>query len=169
MTPIADTPKAKTETMNMDATNLTVLERARARRAALRGQQGMTLLEILIVLAIIALVMGFLFGPRLLEMLGESKDKRAEIIVDEYANKAYTQWMLNNQGKQCPDSLSELARYTNHEETVDPWDNELIMLCGQNAPDGVPNRFGIVSMGPDGKLDTDDDVKSWGRKKKAKK
>jgi hypothetical protein len=25
----------------------------------------------------------------------------------------------------------------------------------------VPGGFGVVSMGPDGKLDTDDDIRSW--------
>jgi prepilin-type N-terminal cleavage/methylation domain-containing protein len=132
---------------------------------SLVGQAGMTLLEILIVLAIIALVMGFLFGPRLLEMLGESKKERAGILVDEYANKAYTQWILNNPGKHCPEGLGELAKYTNHEDTKDPWGNEFVMVCGDSAPDGVPNRMGIISMGEDGKPDTDDDIRSWGKKK----
>lgn len=141
------------------------LNAARARRAALRGQAGMTLLEILIVLAIIALVMGFLFGPRLLEMFGESKQKQAEIVVQEYASKAYTSWMLNNAGKSCP-TLAELAKYTNHEETEDPWGNEYIVVCGDNAPEGVPNGFGVLSKGADGKEGTDDDVKSWGKNKK---
>jgi prepilin-type N-terminal cleavage/methylation domain-containing protein len=40
----------------------------RTTRAALHGQRGMTLLEILIVLAILGLVMGVLVGPRLYSM-----------------------------------------------------------------------------------------------------
>lgn len=135
---------------------------ALARRAV--RQAGMTMLEILIVLAIIALVMGFLFGPRILEMFGEAKEETASLQVNKYANDAYAQWMLANKGKSCPDSLSDLAKYTNNEETKDPWDNELIMVCGDSAPDGV--NFGVQSKGPDGKADTGDDIKSWEKNKK---
>jgi prepilin-type N-terminal cleavage/methylation domain-containing protein len=133
-----------------------------AKRAA--RQAGMTMLEILIVLAIIALVMGFLFGPRILEMFGEAKEETAGLQVNKYANDAYAQWMLSNKGKSCPESLNELAKYTNNDETKDPWDNELIMVCGESAPEGV--NFGVQSKGPDGKQDTGDDIKSWEKKKK---
>ena len=42
----------------------------KSRRVA---QRGMTLLEIMIVLAILALVMGLVVGPRVMKMFGESK------------------------------------------------------------------------------------------------
>ena len=132
-------------------------------RRAMR-QAGMTMLEILIVLAIIALVMGFLFGPRIMEMFGEAKEETAGLMVNKYANEAYARWTLDNKGKQCPESLSELAKYTNNEETKDPWDNELIMVCGESAPEGV--TFGVASKGADGKPDTSDDIKSWEKNKK---
>lgn len=127
-------------------------------------QAGMTMLEILIVLAIIALVMGFLFGPRIMEMFGEAKEETAGLMVNKYANEAYARWTLDNKGKSCPDSLGELAKYTNNEDTKDPWDNELMMVCGESAPEGV--SFGVASKGPDGKQDTSDDIKSWEKNKK---
>jgi prepilin-type N-terminal cleavage/methylation domain-containing protein len=133
-------------------------------RAALRGQAGMTMLEILIVLAILALVMAFLIGPRVMEWFGQSKKTLAGPMVDEYASKAYPLWSRDNMGKQCPDSLQDLAKYTNKEDPKDPWGNELLMVCGENAPEGVPNHFGVISKGEDGKLDTQDDIKSWERK-----
>ena len=43
-----------------------------------RAQRGMTLLEIMIVLAILALVMGLVVGPRVMKMFGESKVDIAE-------------------------------------------------------------------------------------------
>ena len=133
-------------------------------RAALRSQAGMTMLEILIVLAILALVMGFLIGPRVMEMFGQSKKTLAGPMVDEYASKAYPLWSRDNVGKQCPESLQDLAKYTNKEDPKDPWGNELLMVCGDSAPEGVPNHFGVISKGEDGKLDTPDDIKSWERK-----
>ena len=141
----------------------TTHETATLAKRAMR-QAGMTMLEILIVLAIIALVMGFLFGPRIMEMFGEAKEETAGLMVNKYANEAYSRWSLDNKGKSCPESLNELAKYTNNEDTKDPWDNELIMLCGESAPEGVP--FGVQSRGPDGKQDTSDDIKSWERNKK---
>ena len=143
--------------MNMEKTN------AKLTRAALRGQAGMTMLEILIVLAILALVMGFLLGPKILDMFGQSKKTLAGPMVDDMASK-YALWSQNNMGKQCPDNILELAKFTNKEDAKDPWGREMIMVCGDSAPEGVPNRFGIISMGEDGKMDTTDDIKSWDRK-----
>lgn len=142
------------------------------RQRNLLHQAGMTMLEILIVLAILALVMGFLFGPRIMEMFGEAKEETAGLMVNKYANEAYARWMQNNPGEACPDGLEPLAKYTNHEDTKDPWGSELVMLCGENAPDGIPNRFGIISHGSNRKLETQgascggDDICSWDRGKK---
>lgn len=141
----------------MDKTKQT----AELARRAMR-QAGMTMLEILIVLAIIALVMGFLFGPRIMEMFGKSKEDVAGMMVHGYANDAYPRWTIDNKGKQCPESLTELAKYTNNESTKDPWDKEMTMVCGDSAPEGV--NFGVVSNGPDGKAGTNDDIKSWDKK-----
>ena len=120
----------------------------------------MTLLEIMIVLAIIALVMGFLVGPKVLSMFQDSKKDTAKLIVDQIANEAYGLWARNSQ-KSCPGDLGELKKYMNKKDTKDPWGNELIMLCGENAPEGAPLGFAVLSKGEDGKQGTDDDIKSW--------
>ena len=132
---------------------------AAAGRASLVGQAGMTLLEILIVLAIIALVMGFLFGPRLMAMFGQSRTELAKSVVQRYASEAYARWTMDNPGKSCPADINELAKYNDEKEAKDPWGKPLILLCGDNAPEGV--QLGVVSMGADNKLDTKDDIKSW--------
>jgi general secretion pathway protein G len=136
------------------------LKSKRILRSAARSQAGMTLLEIMIVLAIIALVMGFLVGPKVLNMFQESKVDTARLVVKQIADEAYTHWAMNNQ-KQCPDSLADLKKYMNKKDTKDPWGNELIMLCGENAPEGSTTGFAVLSVGKDGKKDTDDDIKSW--------
>ncbi len=132
---------------------------AAAARASLVGQAGMTLLEILIVLAIIALVMGFLFGPRLMAMFGQSRTELAKSVVQRYASEAYARWSMDNPGKNCPADINELAKYNDEKEAKDPWGKPLILLCGDSAPEGV--QLGVVSMGADNKLDTKDDIKSW--------
>lgn len=134
--------------------------RVAAARASLAGQAGMTLLEILIVLAIIALVMGFLFGPRLMEMFGESKEELGKSMVQRLATESYARWSMDNPGKSCPTDVGEVAKYSNDKEGKDPWGHAMLLYCGENMPEGV-SGFGVVSMGPDGKLDTKDDIKSW--------
>ena len=123
-------------------------------------QLGMTLLEIMIVLAIIAVVMGFLVGPAVLRQFQGSKVDTTKMIVQKMANEAYTHWTMAS-GKQCPDSLKDLEKYRNKKDTKDGWGNELVMLCGSNAPAGATTGFAVLSMGPDGKQGTEDDIKSW--------
>ena len=131
-----------------------------SKRSRLSTQLGMTLLEIMIVLAIIAVVMGFLVGPAVLRQFQGSKVDTTKMIVQKMANEAYTHWTMAT-GKQCPDSLKDLEKYRNKKDTKDGWGNELIMLCGSNAPAGATTGFAILSVGPDGKQGTEDDIKSW--------
>jgi hypothetical protein len=118
----------------------------------------MTILEIMIVLAIIALVMGFLVGPALWKRFSESKATTAHLITKKFAHEAFTQWGLKNQG--CPSSIKDLAPYMTNEETNDPWGQEYILLCG-DAASQVPGGFGVMSKGADTKEGTADDIKSW--------
>jgi general secretion pathway protein G len=130
-------------------------------------QRGMTILEIMIVLAIIALVMGFLIGPKVMKMFGESKVDIAKLQVKEYADSAYLLWQKNNPSKACPASLAELNEYTNRGTSkdgkpniADSWGNDMVMLCGQSLPPGA-RGLAVFSMGEDGKPNTTDDIKSW--------
>jgi general secretion pathway protein G len=134
-------------------------------RAAARGQRGMTLLEIMIVLAIIALVMGFLVGPKVLKGFQQAQDKTTQMEIKGICDEAYPRWRIDNPGKNCPGSLKELAQYTNKAELKDPWGNEFIMLCGENAGEEIPNGFGVMSKGEDQKQGTEDDIKCWDSKK----
>jgi prepilin-type N-terminal cleavage/methylation domain-containing protein len=132
---------------------------------ACAAQSGMTLIEIMIVLAIIAVVMGFLVGPRVIRMFGESKEKTAMLRAQQFV-EAHTEWSMNNDDS-CPSSLDDLVKYTNSKETKDPWGQEYVLVCGEGAPEGV--QFGVLSKGEDRKEGTADDVKSWEMKKKDEK
>ncbi len=133
---------------------------ARRRRGQTRSQRGMTLLEIMIVLAILALVMGLVVGPRVLAMFGESKVKVAKATVGKYANEAFPQWSMNNTGKACPGQLSDLNTYMNNADGKDPWGNPYKLMCGSNLPAGAKG-VAVTSAGEDGKEGTADDIKSW--------
>ena len=131
-----------------------------SRRVRRAGQRGMTLLEIMIVLAILALVMGLVVGPRVMRMFGESKVDLAKMTAQKYAYEAYTQWSMANRDKQCPEKLEDLNEYTNRKDAKDPWGGTFKMLCGQNLPAGAKG-LAVMSAGEDQKEGTADDIKSW--------
>ena len=136
-----------------------MFDRNRNRRRRI-AQRGMTLLEIMIVLAILALVMGLVVGPRVMKMFGESKVDVARMTVEKYANEAYPQWSAHNASKQCPDSLADLNEYMNNKDTKDPWGTDYQMLCGQQLPPGAKG-IAIESAGENQKMGDCDDLKSW--------
>jgi general secretion pathway protein G len=128
-------------------------------RTATHGQRGMTLLEILIVLAILGLVMGVLVGPRLYAMFSEGQAKVAKTEVQKLTTEAFIRWQMKNPGKECPE-LNELAALLDKKEAKDPWNHDYIALCGDNAPAGSKG-FAVMSVGADGEQGTEDDIKSW--------
>ena len=139
------------------------LERLRTRRpqqTRARALRGMTLLEIMIVLAILALVMGLLVGPRVFRAFQDSKTEIARNTVRKLANEAYPQWAMkpSNNGK-CP-TLVDLSEYMNSKDEKDPWGEEYVVKCGGDLPAGATG-IAIVSKGDDKKEGTGDDLKSW--------
>ena len=126
-----------------------------------RAQRGMTLLEIMIVLAILALVMGLVVGPRVMRMFGKSKVDIAQLTVKKYAFEAFGEWSQAHPDKACPDKLEDLTQYMDSKDVKDPWGNPYKMFCGQNLPAGAKGGLAVMSAGEDGKEGTEDDVKSW--------
>jgi prepilin-type N-terminal cleavage/methylation domain-containing protein len=134
--------------------------RKRLNRSLARGHRGMTLLEIMIVLAILALVMTLLVGPKVLNALRDSKVKTTKIKLTQYANEAFPQWSAAHPDKGCPDKLTDLNEYMNSSDINDSWGRPIKMMCGASLPPGAKG-LAVASMGEDGKDGTEDDVKSW--------
>jgi type II secretory pathway pseudopilin PulG len=92
----------------------------------------MTLLEIMIVLAILALVMGLLVGPQVLRMFDASKVDIARSGSKKLANESYGMWVTRpgNTGK-CPTApqLAEMAG-----AAKDPWGEEYVVKCTDLPP-----------------------------------
>lgn len=125
-----------------------------------RAQAGMTLLEIMIVLAILALVMGLLVGPKVMAMFRSSKGKTTAIQLHMLAFDAYPQWASSHPEKGCPDKLEELTAFMNQPDIKDAWGTPLVMRCGSSAP-AEARGFGVESAGEDQKMGTPDDLHSW--------
>jgi general secretion pathway protein G len=126
------------------------------RRTKRNDQSGMTLLEVMIVLAIIALVMG-LAAPRLMENFGRAKSRTAELQMQNV--KAALQLFYLDTGRypseaeglnallQAPAGIKNWSGpYLGGEaETLDPWSRPLIYRApGQTSP------FELQTLGRDG-------------------
>ncbi len=131
-------------------------------RNRLGAARGVTLIEIMIVLAIIGLIMGVLVGPKVMRAFSEARVKTAFLMLKEYEG-AYTRWVADNEG-DCPDKLDDLLKYTNKKDIKDPWGMPFVMKCGEGVPSET--HFGVISFGPDKKEGTDDDIHSWDVKPK---
>jgi prepilin-type N-terminal cleavage/methylation domain-containing protein len=134
--------------------------RNRLSRSLARGQRGMTLLEIMIVLAILALVMALLVGPKVMKMLAKSKIDTTKIKLSQYANEAFPQWSAAHPDKGCPEKLADLSEFMNSNDTNDAWGHPIKMMCGPSLPPGAKG-LAVMSSGEDGKDGTEDDLKSW--------
>lgn len=103
--------------------------------------------------------------PAVMQMLGGGGEEPPGAPMDEadlvslllgaYVNEAYPKWQADHPGTTCPASLAEVATYFGADPgvpvTTDPWGHELVMKCDEKG-------FTVMSVGPDGKPDTADDV-----------
>lgn len=130
---------------------------------------GFTLVEVLIVIALIA-TLGTYAGVKLIGKLKEGKIGATKIQLSGFQQALQSYYLDNNQYPTTGQTLEALIskpttgpepkRYSSegyfNKKTIpkDPWGNDYNYVCedGQN--------YTISSAGPDGQLDTEDDVKT---------
>ena len=119
------------------------------------AEAGMTMLEIMIVLAIIGLVMSVV-GVGVFQSFKKAQKKIAQVAVNEIASKT-VQYMTDN-NNECPKSVDDLvAQKYMPKKQKDPWNHDFILRCpGTANVDGID----VVSLGPDGQEGTPDDIKA---------
>lgn len=125
------------------------------------GQCGFTLIEILIVVAIIGLIAA-LIGPNLIGRLESSKEEIAKAQV-EMLSSAVLSFMLDL--KRFPNTIDELVNSTDplwrgpylskQRLPKDPWGRDYQYKCpGDHGP------FDLYSLGPEGTLG-DKSITNW--------
>ena len=140
---------------------LALLAARRERRTETVGrladnELGMTLIEIMVVVAIIGLLMGTV------GVVAYNRFKKAQVTNSRQILKnvetAIETYMMDNNGK-CPKDLKELhtTRILN-KDPKDAWGQELIFKC---PGDHNKDTADIVSIGPDRREGTEDDLRNW--------
>jgi general secretion pathway protein G len=126
----------------------------RARYVPRRSEEGMTLIEIMIVLALIALIATTL-TLTVVHRYKEGQVRTAQIQIREVAGNVHTFMIARG---QCPTMDELVAGHYVRAEPRDPWNNLVTIHCpGEHDPDGVD----VVSYGPDKQQGTEDDIRSW--------
>ena len=132
------------------------MRRELSRRAAAL-ERGFTLIEIMIVVAIIGLIMGSvsIVAVKQWRKAQVEDAKRTVHIVAGAVDLFSTQ-----HNDPCPSNgvAGLVSEKLLQKHPKDPWGQELLFTCpGTNNPDGAD----VVSKGPDKQEGTPDDIRSW--------
>jgi general secretion pathway protein G len=118
--------------------------------------RGMTLTEIMVVVAIIGMLMGAV-GVYAVGQLNKAKITDTKMIIKNI-EQALVHFQTDNTDS-CPKQLIDLKtqKYLT-KEPKDAWGESLVFRCpGQHNTDGAD----IISKGKDKQEGTADDIKSW--------
>jgi len=131
------------------------------RRRARGRRRGVTLVEVLVVIAIMSIltaVVAFAVVP----MYRESQKKTARLSAASLRRLAGT-WKLNHSGEECPDfaGLRKEKLIDQESSATDPWGSPYVINC-------VDDDIVVVSAGPDKKTGTADDITAPGAAPTAK-
>ena len=124
--------------------------RQRLRRARHARQEGMTLIEIMIVITIFAMIAGGV-AVALLPRLEEARIKSTK--TDAQALRSAVMLYVADNPRGCP-TVEDLVneRYLDgSKRTADAWDTDFVISC----EDG---DIAVLSAGPDLEFNTEDDI-----------
>jgi general secretion pathway protein G len=127
-----------------------------SRRCARNVQRGFTLLEIMIVLAIMGLIVTAV-SIQVFKQLKKARISTAKIEVKKIADA--TARAMAGGGTGCPKGIDDLIAQgeLSKNDTKDPWGTPFIYKCpGTDNPDGAD----VLSAGPDKQPGTEDDIKN---------
>jgi len=142
------------ETLNQPypSTPAPITQRQHARKRPARrrkAREGMTLIEIMIVMVIMALIAagaGFAIVPQLTKAKIKSTQQDSKAIA-----AAAEMYLAEN--KDCPtvQKLVDQKILNKKNHTKDAWDNDFVIECDEDGPV-------VRSSGPDGQMGNDDDI-----------
>jgi len=141
---------------------MNIIDKLVAKRAELasgrrreHGRRGMTLLEVMVVIAILLMVIGIV-GVGVMNQFESAKADATRLQISKIAQQVDI-YMVRK--KKAPSSSEGLkAAYGSQDVPSDSWGNEFVYISP--GPNGMP--YDIISYGADGTeggTDSDEDIK----------
>lgn len=135
-----------------------MLKQRANRRPKNRFERGLTLIEVMIVIAILGLL-ATVVVVNVVGQLDDAKVDAADLKLNQIQN-AITSYQIKN---GTPNDLKQLLNpkrgtpiIKKEKDLLDPWDSEIVY-----KKKGRKN-YTLISKGPDGQLGTEDDIKKEG-------
>jgi general secretion pathway protein G len=129
------------------------LRRAGSGRALRRAlSRGVTLIEILIVLAIVGLIAG---GVAVVAVPKYQESQKNQAKIDARTiHPVAEKYRVDHPGEPCPtvELLRDKKELSAASKITDPWDTPYKILCGDED-------VSVMSLGPDKKEGTNDDIR----------
>lgn len=133
------------------------------RRLPRRGMEGLTLIEILVVVTILGIIAGIV-GVAVVGQLQDAQVDATKVQISEIAKNLdlykvrFHRYPTTQEGLQAMVSPPEGKKPIMESIPKDPWGADYIYVSpGQHNP----SKFDLQSKGPDGVADSEDDVTNW--------
>lgn len=128
------------------------MKKVYARRARRALARGVTLIEILIVLAIVGLIAG---GVAVVAVPKYQESQKNQAKIDARTiHPVAEKYRVDHPGSPCPtvEQLRAERELSAASKITDPWDSPYKIVCGDDD-------VAVLSLGPDKKENTTDDIR----------
>jgi general secretion pathway protein G len=119
-------------------------------------QRGLTLAEIIVVIALLSVVAAILFGS-LSGILNESKADAASLSIKQLEQSLETYKIRPKNGNKYPKSLEDASKFMKNQKVpMDPWGQPFVYSTSSSCG----KAYELISIGADGQRGGDDDISS---------
>jgi general secretion pathway protein G len=127
----------------------------RLRRSRDLGRRGMTLIEIMVVVAILGMIAGVV-GVAVMGRFNEAKIQTAQLDIKGFSDGLRLFKLKHSRFPTTAEGLAALyaENYLEGEPKKDPWGNDYVYVCPGTKH---PESYDIISYGGDGKPGGDKD------------